>query len=284
MAIQPVTPLWTDATLLALSSEVVSAFIDVREFDSLRIGRTNASGTYVFEIDWSRNGTTADFAEVVTVTTATTVTKDVAARFARFRVKNTHVTNAFTSHRTIVSGKASSRPVTDGTAAIAGSMRVGEPTRIGGATSFGGQANGYLVVSPFVVPQLATLDRVGVNVSGTAGSAGSVARIGIYADDGAWKPADLLLETVAATTVTGLILVTVNITLSAGLYWVGLVQQGAPATLPSLEYFTSYAAPTQAEKAPWSGPAGAVTGALPASGSAFTRDIATGGVVYLRAA
>ncbi len=94
--------LWTDATLVAISGAVESAWINVRGQQDFRISRNQAGGTYAFEIDWSRDGVTVDLTEVVVTTEDDQVTQPIAAEWARFRVRNTHATVAFTAHRTNV--------------------------------------------------------------------------------------------------------------------------------------------------------------------------------------
>lgn len=164
-------------------------------------------------------------------------------------------------------------------------MRTGEDTiagYVGGSFAF---SNGNLLLHPFPIPRAVTATRIGVDIT-SGGSAGSVVRSGIYADDGTGKPGALILDagTVVGTG-TGLILATISQVLSPPFVWVGAVNQGAPASTATLGYFNIGALP---------GPFGGggyfqawsttgVTGALPASGSAFVRDN-TPIVVSLRAA
>lgn len=96
--------LWSDGTLVAAAGNVVSAWVDVRTHEELRISRNQAGGVYAFEIDWSRDGSTVDFTEAVGTTEDDQVSQPIAATHARFRVRNTDAVNAFTAHRTNVYG------------------------------------------------------------------------------------------------------------------------------------------------------------------------------------
>lgn len=100
----PGAPLWSTTTNIAAASNAVSGWVDVSDDPVLAIGRKSTGGTYVFEVDWSRDGVTSDFTETVTVADGTTVTKHAGAPFARFRVRNTDGVNAFTAHVTAVTG------------------------------------------------------------------------------------------------------------------------------------------------------------------------------------
>lgn len=95
--------LWTNATLVGPAGQVESAWFDVRRFDHLTISRNVAGGTaiYGFEIDWSRDRSTVDLTESVTVPEDDQVDQPIAAIYARFRVRNTGA-GAFTAHRTNV--------------------------------------------------------------------------------------------------------------------------------------------------------------------------------------
>ncbi len=97
--------LWTNDTLLAASTSTASGWIDVSQYDLLRIGRKMTGGTYSFEIDWSHDGSTVAVAATVAGTPPAVTEVPVYARFARFRVYNTNATTAFTAHHTFVQGK-----------------------------------------------------------------------------------------------------------------------------------------------------------------------------------
>lgn len=94
--------IWSDGTLVAASGNVQSGWISVRGAERLKISRNHAGGVYAFEIDWSRDGATADFTESVATTEDDQVEQPVAMEWARFRVRNTDAVNAFTAHRTTV--------------------------------------------------------------------------------------------------------------------------------------------------------------------------------------
>lgn len=96
--------LWTDSTLVAALGNKLSDWINVAGQETLRISRNVAGGAYAFEIEWSRDGVTIDFTEVVVTTEDDSVEQPVAAEFARFKVRNTDVALAFTAHRTNVYG------------------------------------------------------------------------------------------------------------------------------------------------------------------------------------
>lgn len=111
--------------------------------------------------------------------------------------------------------------------------------------------NDTLYVMPFPVPFDVTLTRIGAEVV-TAGSTGSTLLLVIYTDDGAGGPSALSLDSSvdgSASTILGNGLidttnvsvqeVTINKTLTAGLYWVGAVVQGTPVTRPFIRSVTS---------------------------------------------
>lgn len=103
--IDPLVLSWSDGTLLAATAAVDSGFIDLADRDSVRVVRTATAGTYALEIDWSRDGVAVDVVETVTPVNNTSAKINVATRFARFRVRNTHATDAFTAHRTTISAR-----------------------------------------------------------------------------------------------------------------------------------------------------------------------------------
>jgi hypothetical protein len=103
----------------------------------------------------------------------------------------------------------------------------------GGQTN-GGMSNAWMRASPFFLGQGHTFDRIQIEVT-TAGSTGSVVRLGIYSSDPATqKPLNLLGDygTVDCTT-TGMKTIVINITLEPGLYWLTAVGQGSPTTVPN---------------------------------------------------
>lgn len=100
---------WSDTTLVAALGSAVSGWLDIgKSTPDLEVTRTNTAGTYVFEVDWSRDaGSTT-----LTTDTVTTVSGEPAAitgkaRWARLRVRNTHATLAFTAHSTVATRDAS---------------------------------------------------------------------------------------------------------------------------------------------------------------------------------
>jgi len=96
-------------------------------------------------------------------------------------------------------------------------------------------ANGNLHFVPAMFDRDTTVDRIACEVSGTAGSTGSLHRLGIWSDsDGA--PGTLVLDAgTVATDSTGFKEITISQALSGRtVYWLGAVQQGAPATRASL--------------------------------------------------
>lgn len=97
--------LWTSGTLLAANGSEASPWVDLSYVDSLRIGRTHAGGAYALEVDWSRDGATPDITQAIVLANNDTGELAVAARFARFRVRNTDGVSAFTAHRTNVFGR-----------------------------------------------------------------------------------------------------------------------------------------------------------------------------------
>jgi len=83
-----------------------------------------------------------------------------------------------------------------------------------------------------------TLNRIGINVT-TAGGAGAVARMGVYADsDGA--PGALLLDTTVTATATAYTEATISLAVGDGAYWLGLVIQGSPSPAPIVTCANTY--------------------------------------------
>lgn len=90
----------------------------------------------------------------------------------------------------------------------------------------------YLV--PFYVPTTTTFTRIAIRTSGTAGSSGSVIRLGIYDSDSNSLPNNRVVDggTVPGTT-TGSRSVTISQSLSKGLYWIAAASQVATITQPT---------------------------------------------------
>jgi hypothetical protein len=99
------------------------------------------------------------------------------------------------------------------------------------------QTNGTESGMPFFVPTTTTFTRMAVWVV-TAGSAGAVARFGIYQDNGG-RPGNLVLDGgTAATTSSGAVAeVTISQSLTPGKYWVSCVPQGAPVTGATFQFY-----------------------------------------------
>lgn len=98
-------------------------------------------------------------------------------------------------------------------------------------------------VMPFVVPNRVTITRLGAEVT-VAGAAGSLFRLGIYADNGNTFPGALVLDagTIPGDSATVQEL-TVSKALKPGLYWVGgAVQGGSSGTQPTLRTLTGVTA------------------------------------------
>ncbi len=102
----------------------------------------------------------------------------------------------------------------------------GEYIVFGGQTATTAQAEGRLIFTPYWAPKAFSISRIAINVT-TAGSAGSVIRIGAYNDDNG-IPGTLIFDagTVDSTT-TGIKEITTTQTLPAGRFWLAAVVQGA---------------------------------------------------------
>ena len=94
----------SSALLVATTGVAASSFVDVTYFNKLILSKKSTGGTYVFEIDWSNDGVTADVTETVTVPEGDQVDQPIANKYALFRVKNTGGT-PFTVHKTSVTGQ-----------------------------------------------------------------------------------------------------------------------------------------------------------------------------------
>jgi hypothetical protein len=113
-----------------------------------------------------------------------------------------------------------------------------------GENAGGTVTNGDLRLLPMWVPSSVTFDRIGVNHFATTGSAGSVIRLGVYSWD-SLTSMSLVLDagTVAGDTAPTRKEITISLSLSAGLYMVGAVGQGAPATVPQISRLTANSSP-----------------------------------------
>jgi hypothetical protein len=94
----------SDTALLAAGGSSVSAWFDIsRHAAFLGITRTSTGGTYVLEIDWSRDGgATTLTTDTINTNPGTYTEVTPKARWFRSRVRNTHGSLAFTAHSTTV--------------------------------------------------------------------------------------------------------------------------------------------------------------------------------------
>jgi hypothetical protein len=108
------------------------------------------------------------------------------------------------------------------------------PVSSGGQT-VGGFTQGTLCFTPMMLAVGRTADRIGIEVTTAGTAAVSVHRIGIWGDT-AGVPGTLLVDAgTVATDSTGLKEVTISQALAARtLYWLGVVQQGSPASVAQL--------------------------------------------------
>lgn len=129
-----------------------------------------------------------------------------------------------------------------------------------------GNANLYFV--PIIIDRPITLTALSINVM-TAGTAGSVFRLGIYTDNNG-SPSNLIIDAgTVDTSSTGLKSASVSQTLTPGRYWFAGAQQGAPTTTATVTFVTSPVGQFSATTSPTSISAGYYlpnqTGALPTS-------------------
>jgi hypothetical protein len=125
--------------------------------------------------------------------------------------------------------------------------------------------NGNLRLIPFYVPAATTLSRIGGEVT-VVGDAASVVRLGIYADDGTFRPGALVIDagTISGNSAT-VQEITINTQLPAGWYWTGGAVQNVTTTQPTVRCVSSYV------------PQGVDTGTLiPAAAASILGRIMTG--------
>jgi hypothetical protein len=110
------------------------------------------------------------------------------------------------------------------------------------STTTGSSPNGQMRVSPFIIPNPVTLARIGAEVT-TIGDAGSKLRLGIYADAGG-NPGALIVDAgqIAGDSVSVQEL-TINVTLSPGVYWAAVVTQSVTTTAPNLRTVANWTPP-----------------------------------------
>lgn len=87
-----------------------------------------------------------------------------------------------------------------------------------------------LYYHPMIFEESVTIDAVGVDVT-TAGGAGAVVRLGLYADDDGWPGSRLVDFGTVASTSTGIRTIAVSQTIDAGVYWVATVGQVSGSTV-----------------------------------------------------
>lgn len=115
----------------------------------------------------------------------------------------------------------------------------GEYIIFGGINSLSpsGDVEGRVRFTPYWAPKAFSISRIAINI-GTAGSAGSVVRIGAYNDDNG-VPGSLIFDagTVDSTT-SGNKEITTTQTLPAGRFWLAAVVQGGAATVARISATT----------------------------------------------
>jgi hypothetical protein len=101
--------------------------------------------------------------------------------------------------------------------------------------------NGLVLFVPMMLAVGRTADRIGIEVTVAGTAATSVHRLGIWADSSG-VPGTLLVDAgTVATDSTGLKEVTISQALAANtLYWLGVVQQGAPGTTATLRVCSTF--------------------------------------------
>lgn len=155
--------------------------------------------------------------------------------------------------------------------------------------------NGTGRFSPWRVQRATNFAKIGAEVT-AAGEAGSLVRIGIYADDGTGYPGALILDagTIAGDSAT-VQEITVAFTLLPGLYWVGAIVQNVVTTQPTLRTVAmdlTGEMPLTAGTTPTANAPGtvafvgfAMTGALPATWPTATPNVsATAARVFVKTA
>jgi hypothetical protein len=109
------------------------------------------------------------------------------------------------------------------------------PTNGSGWRTDSMNVNGNCFYQPIMLAVGRTADRIGIEVTTAGTAATSVHRIGVWADNNG-LPGTLLLDAgTVATDSTGIKEVTISLALaSRTIYWLGVAQQGAPASLATL--------------------------------------------------
>lgn len=125
-----------------------------------------------------------------------------------------------------------------------------------------GQLRGHV----HYIPNRIEITKIGAEVT-SAGEAGSVVRLGIYADDNG-RPGALVLDagTINGTSV-GVQEITISTTIGPGWYWFAECAQLCPTTPPTMRTVTSFAPPMDV---------GTSTPAANATQASYRRDNITG--------
>lgn len=97
-----------------------------------------------------------------------------------------------------------------------------------------------LRVVPKFIPNAVTLTRLGAEVT-TIGDAGSKIRLGIYADDGTFRPGSLVIDAgqIAGDSAT-VQEITISQSLTRGWYWFGGVVQSVSVTQPTMRCLQNF--------------------------------------------
>lgn len=103
---------------------------------------------------------------------------------------------------------------------------------------------GTLRAVPFWIPMQTTLSKLGAEVT-IVGDAGSVIRLGLYADDGSTRPGALVVDggTILGDSAT-LQEVTISTVVGPGIYWAAAVVQNVTVTQPTLRTATALLTPS----------------------------------------
>lgn len=147
--------------------------------------------------------------------------------------------------------------------------------------------NGTGTAAPFWVSQPTTFDRIGAQVT-VVGAAGTVVRLGIYADNGNGTPGALIIDagTIAGDAVASAE-VAISKTLAPGLYWLVAVSQGGAPTMTCMSGSNEVGAGSTLAVATGTAPRSGFTfvaaGALPAT-FASAGQTSAAVIVALRAA
>lgn len=122
--------------------------------------------------------------------------------------------------------------VSPGGAFVSGRYYVVPPVQSSGTSATLGV--GTLRLQMFMAPNACTLSRIGAEVV-TPGDAGSKFRLGIYNDDGTGRPGALLIDAGVIAGDSGTVQeLTINQSISAGIYWIGGAVQIVTTTQPTM--------------------------------------------------